>query len=302
LKIKGQKISFFVLITVVALLIYWNVNSFSAQIKINSKKVQTTKLELDKPADVRSMYNSIKKAMIGGERNVVFNLLTTDKFSISFKDFNILIEKVLNENPECRFFNTWKTSYSMYDKKLAYKVEFQLNFTKSEIITMQTAVKNKIKKIIASQITPGMSDYTKELKLHDYLVNNTVYDYKNLLKNTVPPTSYTAYGVLIKGVGVCEGYSEAMKMLLNSVSIECGIISGYANGAHAWNLVKLGSDYYHLDVTFDDPVVNNGAINVLRHDYFNITDNEIKKNHNWDYAKYPKCGSHIYRFTGSINN
>jgi transglutaminase/protease-like cytokinesis protein 3 len=97
-------------------------------------------------------------------------------------------------------------------------------------------------------------------------------------------------------MGVCEGYSYAMKLLLNAVNIECKVITGSANGPHAWNLVKLGGSYYHVDVTFDDPVVNGGTMNVLRHDYFNLTDDEIKKDHTWDTTKYPVCNSTIYEY------
>jgi transglutaminase/protease-like cytokinesis protein 3 len=177
-----------------------------------------------------------------------------------------------------------------------------MNFTKEEILSMESKLTQKINYIVATEIKANMSDYEKELKLHDYIVNHTTYDYQNLLNNSVPNVAYTAFGVLINGVGVCEGYSYAMKRLLDAVGIEnevvTGEVFGESSGPHAWNLVMLNKEYYQLDVTFDDPIVNNGVENVLSHEYFNLTDAEIEKNHTWDVTKYPKCDSTIIKYKG----
>lgn len=139
--------------------------------------------------------------------------------------------------------------------------------------------------------------------MHDYLVNNTKYDYDNFIKNTIPQEDYTAYGVLINGTGVCEGYSYAIKRLLKAVSIDSIIVDGNSTGdtggPHAWNMVKLGNDYYQLDVTYDDPVVNNGTKDVLSHEYFNITDSQISKDHSWDKSKYPVCNGTAFKFNNN---
>ena len=61
--------------------------------------------------------------------------------------------------------------------------------------------------------------------------------------------SYNAYGALVKGCSVCEGYAKAYKYLLNSVDIECEII---VSATHAWNAVKLEDKWYYVDCTWDD--------------------------------------------------
>ena len=154
------------------------------------------------------------------------------------------------------------------------------------------AVYEKSRQIIASVIKPKMSDFEKEKALHDYLVLNSRFDIENYNAGTVPPESFHPYGVLINGVGVCQAYAQAMKMLLNMVDIECMVIIGEAKGtngweSHAWNIVKIDDVYYHLDVLWDDPVPDG----ILWYRYFNISDDTIWKNHWWDTSDdYPSCG------------
>ena len=91
----------------------------------------------------------------------------------------------------------------------------------------------------------GKTDYDKILYLHDYLIKVNDYDY-TYGKAT---GSYNAYGALVKGCSVCEGYAKAYKYLLNSVDIECEII---VSATHAWNAVKLEEQWYYVDCTWDD--------------------------------------------------
>ncbi|MCX7921795.1 MAG: DUF5050 domain-containing protein [Clostridia bacterium] len=172
-------------------------------------------------------------------------------------------------------------------------------------------VTSKAKEIISNVIKPGMSDFEKELALHDYVVTHTSYDYENFKNNTLPYESHTPYGVLVKGIGVCDGYARTMQILLHLAGIESITILGESNlynsnsqlvnsenddkktndGIninHAWNIVKIGQDYYHLDATWNDPTNDEGN-NYLLHTYFNISDNQISVNHNWDRTVYPKC-------------
>jgi len=175
---------------------------------------------------------------------------------------------------------------------------FSYNYSKSEFDKKLDKVKaalNKARYIVASRISAKMTEFEKELTLHDYIVNNTRYDYENYLKGTLPADSFEEYGCLVLGVAVCEGYAQAMKLLCDLAGIECIIVTGYSDitGSrieHAWNIVKIEGDYYHVDVTNDDPVSVDGT-DILSHAYFNLTDNEMKAGFEWDTAKYPACTS-----------
>lgn len=161
--------------------------------------------------------------------------------------------------------------------------------------TSSNATIAKADEIIANLIKPGMSDFQKELVLHDYVVLHTVYDYKNYINNTITDDDGSAYGVLINGTAVCQGYAEAMNLLLNKVGIESQVVIGSAYGVHgweghAWNIVLIDGSYYHLDTTFDDPLGNDGDDEVAMHNYFNVTDAKISLDHKWD-KSYPICNT-----------
>ncbi len=142
-----------------------------------------------------------------------------------------------------------------------------------------------------------MTDYEKVVAVHDYIVNNTQYKVQGSEFPTNEP--YTAFGSLIQGVAVCQGYSEAVNMLLYRSGIYSTLVRGEGKSYdwinHAWNLVKLGKGYYHIDTTFDDPVLQDGK-EVLRYSYLNVTDEEISVDHIWETDDYPPCSSTEYNF------
>lgn len=154
------------------------------------------------------------------------------------------------------------------------------------IITDTSALDEKVAEILANNIKPDMSDVQKEYAIFDYIVKNTAYDYKNYKKGTVPLVDGSAYGVLVNKLGVCEGYAEAVKLLMKKVGIECRIVSGNADdgsadwrnewGNHAWNIVKIDGNYYHVDATWG-------------YNYFNVTDEKLSIDHEWYRKDYPAC-------------
>jgi len=139
--------------------------------------------------------------------------------------------------------------------------------TKEEADARLAEVNEKIDDIIAKNITPGMTELEKALNLHDYLVLNTSYD----LDQTAPDLydGYTAYDILICGNGVCEGYAQAYNMLLEKAGMSSIMVTSDSMN-HAWNLVNIDGEWYHADVTWDDPVPD--AKGRAGHGYFLLSD------------------------------
>lgn len=144
-----------------------------------------------------------------------------------------------------------------------------------------------------------MSEFEKERAIHDYIVLNTRYDKENYDNNTVPEDSHNVYGVLIKGVGVCQGYSESMKLLLNRIDIDCIVVSAPEMN-HAWNIVTIDGEKYHVDVTWNDPILDRKKYVSYR--YLNVPDERMKETHTWNYSRYPSCTSDIYSFLWNISS
>jgi len=137
------------------------------------------------------------------------------------------------------------------------------------------------------------------LRLHDRLVQHAHY------LSLGQTSAYIAYGPLLLGKGVCEGYARAFQLLCQQANIPCWLVYGEAREetswiGHMWNVVQLDGAYYHVDVTWDDPT-SGPSLSVPRHDYFLLDDTEIGKNHRWDRASVPACNAtkwNYYRVMG----
>ena len=93
----------------------------------------------------------------------------------------------------------------------------------------------------------GLSEAKKITKIHDYICNHVDYAY-----NSTEEQIYTAYGALCTGKAVCQGYAVLFYRLCKEAGLSVRIISGTGNGgAHAWNIVRIGSKYYNVDCTWD---------------------------------------------------
>ncbi len=158
----------------------------------------------------------------------------------------------------------------------------------------------KVKEIVNEVIHAGMSDYEKEKALHDYIINNAEYDYDNFLRGSIPASSYTAYGVLVLGRGVCQGYAEAMHILCCEAGLKSLVVQGTSvfEGKwykHAWNIVRLEGQYYQLDVCWDDVIAPSGD-GALSYTYFNLNDQDMSKDHSWNKQQYPACTATQYNY------
>lgn len=235
--------------------------------------------------DKSDIYLKIEKALLDGEEQIIINDLSLFKEP---KEIFLTLENITNENPEV-----------MYYKGAEYQFgKLKLNYSrnKDEICSHREDIRKIRDEFISSNIFSNMTEYEKVLVVHDYIINNTKYDERLDSEGVVPPESYSAYGVLSLGIGVCEGYAKAMKYLLDDAGIESLIVIGESRGEnHAWNLVKIDEEYYHIDSTWDDPVSKEGS-DVLRYNFLNLNDEDISKTHYWNRECYPKASGIKYNY------
>lgn len=136
-------------------------------------------------------------------------------------------------------------------------------------------ITDRVNQQLEEILTPGMTDFQRQLHLIDYLVEHTTY-----AKDTTQILHHTLQGTLVDGVAVCDGYARSLMYLLNSCGIPTTMIYGTADGVpHAWNLVEIQGNTYHVDVTWADQDGN--QIGKL-YDYINETSEEMRKTHQWD--------------------
>ncbi|MFQ7293067.1 MAG: transglutaminase domain-containing protein, partial [Monoglobales bacterium] len=144
----------------------------------------------------------------------------------------------------------------------------------------RTLFNNWCSRIISTLINDDMEDYDKALILHDYLAKTVEYNMNAVSSSNNQLTSVdtharSAYGAIVDKTAVCQGYALAYAHLLSLVGIESEFVtSDYMN--HAWNMVKIDNDFYHVDVTYDDPVnTSNEDAGLVSHEYFLRSDESI---------------------------
>lgn len=126
---------------------------------------------------------------------------------------------------------------------------------------------------IVSRVPSGVSDLEKALFVHDYLVVNFEYD-TDLVVND-------AYTFFKSGKGVCQSYTLAFMAVLKKLGIEVSYADSNPMN-HIWNVIKIDGKWYHVDVTWDDPVSDKPGR--VKHDNFLRSDNGIEEtgHHDWD--------------------
>ncbi len=151
-----------------------------------------------------------------------------------------------------------------------------------------TAINEIVDKVIKEKLNNNMPTREKIKIIHDYIIDNAEYDklkYEN--KNDATYKSNTAYGVLVQGYGTCNGYADAMAIFLDKLNI---INYKISNSEHIWNLVYLDGKWYHLDLTWDDPISD---VNINRDTYFLITTSELEElndgTHKFDKSIYTEA-------------
>ena len=163
---------------------------------------------------------------------------------------NGAIRAVINAHPEIIGINDVTYYYSAGTGNVTRVDVTYCADAKSKQRELDNALETLARKVDIS----GMTDEEIVLAYHEYLTSTVAYAYEAYLTNTLgEENEYDMYGALVKHSAVCQGYAETMFYLLKQAGISCSIVSS-ANINHAWNVVKIHGNWYHIDVTWDDPV------------------------------------------------
>ncbi len=195
-----------------------------------------------------------------------------------------LLSNINNFVPVYNIFQTLDTEFNNLGK---VTIHITHTYEPEQIELLETTVTN----IINQVITENMSIEEQIKAIHDYIINHTKYDINRSDNKVTTYHSDTAYGTLIEHYGICGGYADSMKLFLDYLKIPNYKIS---SENHVWNLVYLNDQWYHLDLTWDDPVTSTGE-DVLEYDYFLITSKELQEletdQHVFDVSIYQEANS-----------
>lgn len=108
-------------------------------------------------------------------------------------------------------YNSFKHIETEYDSAGKVSIHVIKNYTTKEI----EVVSSKVKEIEQTIFNQDLSVYNQVKVIHDYIINNSVYDQQRSDNNVVNYKSDIAYGPLIEGHGLCGGYTDSMAFILN---------------------------------------------------------------------------------------
>lgn len=169
----------------------------------------------------------------------------------------------------------------------------------SSLSEMNRSILNAAKDVIEQEIDESMSEYEKELAIHDWITGWSSFDYGVFDRSSgegFEAGSDTPYGVLIDRSAMCHGYSSTFQLFMDMLDIECITVFGTpgSNGVeHSWNMVNLDGEWYCVDAAWDDPIGGSPG-----HTYFNVTSETLRKGsiHRWDDTSVPEATGTKYAY------
>ena len=183
-------------------------------------------------------------------------------------DMDVSIKAYTLDNPQV-FWLTNRYTYGSAGNQSVIQLYSYLSGTQCKEYIEQF---NNAVNAITAQTPGGLKPYHLEKHLHDAVIDSCEYAH-GVLDASDGWEEFTAYGALVKGSAVCEGYAHAICLLMNKFGIPSYYANGYGEDApHMWNTVKIGDNWYHLDATWDD---NENAY----YNFFNLDTDQILTDH-----------------------
>ena len=186
------------------------------------------------------VYRELLKGIRAREKEFYLTISDDDSIDRSY-------HAVLKDHPEIFWVHNrekiYKTTYSDSD----YCVFTPgYTYTDSEIDEIQTAMDQSFQEVRAL-IPEDAGDYEKVRIVYTYVIDHTQYQ--------TGEDDQSIAGVFWKKSAVCAGYAGAVQYLLERLDIPCIYVDGSTKGStegHAWDIVKIGQEYYYVDATNGD--------------------------------------------------
>ena len=182
-------------------------------------------------------------------------------------------------------FNTFETIETNYSTNGRIDIKINKKYSNENI----EKIKNKMNEITLKLNINSYNDVNDKIKVfHDYIAETNKYDKDKEDGGNSIYHSDTAIGTLFEGESICSGYTDTLAIFLNMLSLDNTRVS---TNDHIWNVVNINNKWYHIDLTWDDPIVSTGK-DVIIYDYFLITTDELKNKNDGEH----NFNEEIYNF------
>lgn len=210
------------------------------------------------------------------------SVIDISSFKISVEDFVAAYQDVFFTHPEL-FFVSGAFGYTK-DGIYAVNLHPTYLYTGAERASRVAAYNSAVEEI-ADYARQADTTIGRLMLANAYFCANFEYDEPQ--KNFSPDILFS------EKIGVCQSYTLGMCAVLN----ELGIANSYAISDknamnHVWNMVKVGGSWYHLDVTWNDPLPDS-ALNV-HYNNFLLSDRGIAAAGHYDWIAEHSADSDQY--------
>ena len=182
--------------------------------------------------------------------------------AMPWSSFRNVFEAVFNDHPELFWLNT-EYSAGYRDNGECLEIVLSFNRTAQDLEASASQFDSGANNIGSAAYG---NEYEQEKAIHDAILNGFAY-------NRSAEMNQSAYSGLVNNSTVCAGYARSFQYVMQQLGIPCYYCRGVAGEPHAWNIIKLGDDYYNVDATWDD------SDETWQYEYFNLSDAELNKDH-----------------------
>lgn len=220
------------------------------------------------------------KMIFEGLKMRAFNIVVS--LYLTLEEVQEVYIKVLYDNPLFYYIN--QTVIRMQGNPGYWILLPEYLYTNNEINRINVEIRHVVNKVKLKADTFRNDEFRLVKCLHDSVVKSVAYDYDSLKKKD-SFNAHSIVGAFLDRKAVCEGIAKAFKLLCNEYGIKCIVVLGKADkdanfdeeSYHAWNLVKIGDESYHVDVTWDN--LYDEDFRHISYDYFNLTTKDILLDH-----------------------
>lgn len=217
---------------------------------------------------------------------IIYNIAYTRKQNIYIKEKEIdkvsqIVNAVLKDHPELFYIKEW----SLNTKGL---FNFEYSMKEKEILKDQKRIKKIVKQL--KEDTQDLKSYQKIKYIYDDVITHCKY-------NEQAKYNQEIISVLINHQSVCSGYAKTMQYLLNQLHFKATYLTGKTikgrKDKHAINMIKYDNDYYYIDATWGDLVLDDEEI--INNNYLMFDSQTMKQMYDLDdHYKITKNDKHTY--------
>ena len=186
-------------------------------------------------------------------------------------DLYVVLQDLINNEPDL-FFVSGGYKYSQYpDDPYVFALVPTYLYTGAEL-KAEIAAYNRAVDAIVADARKADNVVGQLLRANEYFCLNFEYDTDLVIRK---PNEFFKYGK-----GVCQAYTLAFKAVCDRLGVTSTAAPSSAMN-HIWNMVNVGGEWYHIDVTWNDPTPDSKLF--AHHKNFMRSDSGISStgHHSW---------------------